>query len=64
VLQSSKGITVSPLTFQCYVKEKAMPGLYNLGPLNRGSLFSTNAFWFNARCASQWANQWAIEMSE
>lgn len=58
------GIKVSPLTFQCQFKGSSVPDLYNIGPLSRGSLFSTNAFWFNARCASQWARQWAIETSE
>lgn len=57
------GVNVSPLTFQCQVNGKSVPDLFNLGPLSRGSLFSTNAFWFNARCASNWARQWAIEIS-
>lgn len=57
------GIDIHPLTFQCQVNGKPVPGLYSLGPLNKGSLFSTNAFWFNARCAGHWARQWAIEMT-
>ncbi|TDR73896.1 FAD/NAD(P)-binding protein [Paludibacterium purpuratum] len=58
------GIDIHPLTFQCQVDGKPVPGLYSLGPLNKGSLFSTNAFWFNARCAGHWARQWAIEMTK
>ncbi|WP_158020833.1 FAD/NAD(P)-binding protein [Chromobacterium sphagni] len=58
------GIDIHPLTFQCQVNGKPVPGLYSLGPLNKGSLFSTNAFWFNARCAGHWARQWAIEMTK
>ncbi|EEX32797.1 hypothetical protein VIC_002247 [Vibrio coralliilyticus ATCC BAA-450] len=27
--------------------------------LNKGVLFSTNAFWFNAQCSEKWAHQWA-----
>ncbi|AXF85301.1 hypothetical protein DTO96_101031 [Ephemeroptericola cinctiostellae] len=34
------------LTFECQVKCKPISGLYSLGPLNKGSLFSINAFWF------------------
>jgi len=58
------GVDIHPLTFQCVVNGKPVPGLYSLGPLNKGSLFSTNAFWFNAHCAGHWARQWAIEMTQ
>lgn len=58
------GLDVNPLTFECQVKGKSISGLYSLGPLNKGSLFSTNAFWFNARCAGQWVKQWAIEANK
>ncbi|MCK5820038.1 MAG: hypothetical protein KAH18_12550 [Psychromonas sp.] len=33
-------------------------GLYNIGPLNKGALSSTNAFWFNLVCAERWAHNW------
>ncbi|MBD2813432.1 FAD/NAD(P)-binding protein [Xenorhabdus sp. Flor] len=55
------GINVDPMTYQCQVAGKSIHGLYNLGPLNKGALFSTNAFWFNSRCAENWAKQWALE---
>lgn len=58
------GININPLTFECVVKGKIIKGLYNIGPLNKGCLFSTNAFWFNARCAGIWAKQWAVEKSK
>lgn len=54
------GMSINPLTYQCQVKGKDISRLYNLGPLNKGCLFSTNAFWFNALCAKNWARQWAI----
>ncbi|WP_442799005.1 FAD/NAD(P)-binding protein [Pantoea vagans] len=57
------GIRIDPLTFQCQVKNRKVPGLFTIGPLSKGSLFSTNAFWFNARCAETWAKQWAVEFS-
>ncbi|QWT40253.1 FAD/NAD(P)-binding protein [Dickeya dadantii] len=57
------GINIDPLTFQCRVQGRNIQGLYNLGPLSKGSLFSTNAFWFNARCAETWAKQWVLEYS-
>ncbi|KAA5971381.1 FAD/NAD(P)-binding protein [Pantoea sp. M_9] len=57
------GINIDPLTFHCRVNNRKVSGLFNIGPLNKGSLFSTNAFWFNARCAETWAKQWAIEFS-
>lgn len=57
------GINVDPLTFQCRVNYRNVPGLFNIGPLSKGSLFSTNAFWFNARCAETWAKKWAVEFS-
>lgn len=58
------GMNIDPLTFQCRVQNRNVPGLYNLGPLSKGSLFSTNAFWFNARCAESWAKKWAVEFCE
>lgn len=57
------GINVDPLTFQCRVNNNNVPGLFNIGPLNKGSIFSTNAFWFNARCAETWVKQWAVTFS-
>jgi len=53
------GIKIHPLSFECHVGGLPTPGLYSLGPLDKGVLFSTNAFWFNARCAEQWARHWA-----
>ncbi|MCX7205644.1 MAG: FAD/NAD(P)-binding protein [Proteobacteria bacterium] len=58
------GVDIHPLTYQCQVHGKPILNLYNLGPLSKGSLFSTNAFWFNAQCAGHWARQWAIEMTQ
>ena len=58
------GINIDPLTFQCLVNYKPVPGLYSLGPLSKGSLFSTNAFWFNSHCAGHWARQWAINATK
>jgi uncharacterized NAD(P)/FAD-binding protein YdhS len=55
------GININPLTLECRANGKATRRLYNLGPLSKGSLFSTNAFWFNAQCAGKWVRQWAIE---
>ena len=55
------GINTDPLTFKCQVNDRKVNGLFNIGPLSKGSLFSTNAFWFNARCAETWARQWAVE---
>lgn len=46
------GININTSTFECIVKNKTVDGLYNLGPLNKGCLFSTNAFWFNTQCAN------------
>lgn len=59
---SCGGINIHPLTYQCQVNNKLVPGLYNIGPLNKGSLFSTNALWFNVNCTENWARQWAVEM--
>jgi uncharacterized NAD(P)/FAD-binding protein YdhS len=58
------GMNVDALTYQCKVSGQSAHRLYNLGPLNKGSLFSTNAFWFNAQCAGHWARQWAIDMTQ
>lgn len=57
------GIDIHPMTFECRYGGRPTRRLYNLGPLNKGSLFSTNAFWFNARCAGQWARQWIIDVA-
>ncbi|QIZ45432.1 FAD/NAD(P)-binding protein [Dickeya zeae] len=57
------GMNIHPMTFECRVNGTRVPNLYNIGPLNKGCLFSTNAFWFNAYCAGQWAKQYVIEMS-
>ncbi len=57
------GININATTYQCRVKGNNISGLYNIGPLNKGCLFSTNAFWFNARCAGTWAKQWVVEIS-
>lgn len=55
------GLTINPLTFELQVAGRSIKNLFNIGPLNKGSLFSTNAFWFNSKCAGHWARQWAIE---
>lgn len=53
------GIFINPKTFEVSSSRKEVNGLYNIGPLNKGVLFSTNAFWFNAQCSEKWAYQWA-----
>lgn len=58
------GINIDPLTFQCRVQNKNIIGLYNIGPLNKGVLFSTNAFWFNNQCTEIWAKQWCFEKTK
>lgn len=58
------GIDTDPLTCQCRVNNRNVPGLYNIGPLSKGSLFSTNSIWFNARCTESWAKKWAVEFCE
>ena len=58
------GMNVDALTYQCKVSGQSAHRIYNLGPLNKGSLFSTNAFWFNAQCAGHWARQWAIDVTQ
>lgn len=55
------GINIDPLTFQCKVNGNNIHGLYNIGPLNKGCLFSTNALWFNVKCCEIWVRQWASE---
>ncbi|PKF81485.1 hypothetical protein CW749_02260 [Vibrio sp. vnigr-6D03] len=52
------GLVINPKTFEIIADGKAIDGLYNIGPLNRGVLFSTNAYWFNAQCSEKWAHQW------
>lgn len=58
------GINVDPLTFQCKVNDKNINGLYNLGPLSKGSIFSTNAFWFNSKCAGVLAQNMVAEYNK
>lgn len=53
------GIYINPKTFEVSSSRNEVSGLYNIGPLNKGVLFSTNAFWFNAQCSEKWAHQWA-----
>lgn len=48
----SGGININVSTMECIVNNQAVKGLYNLGPLNKGCLFSTNAYWFNTQCAN------------
>ncbi|MDO6580963.1 FAD/NAD(P)-binding protein [Photobacterium sp. 2_MG-2023] len=55
---SCGGIMIDPQTFSVIAKRKDIEGLYNIGPLNKGELFSTNAYWFNANCSERWAQQW------
>lgn len=55
------GINIDPLTFQCKVNGNNIHGLYNIGPLSKGCLFSTNALWFNVKCCEIWVRQWASE---
>ncbi|MFM9271852.1 FAD/NAD(P)-binding protein [Halomonas elongata] len=55
------GVRVDNLTYtlQNDLKEA---GIYCLGPLAKGELFSTNAFWFNANCAANLAHLLAIQI--
>lgn len=55
---SCGGIYINPKTFEVSSSSNEVSGLYNIGPLNKGVLFSTNAFWFNAQCSEKWAYQW------
>ena len=57
------GIDIHPLTFECRVGGVADDRLSCLGPLAKGTLFSTNAFAFNARCAAHWSRMWAISQT-
>ncbi|MCK0745395.1 FAD/NAD(P)-binding protein [Chromohalobacter nigrandesensis] len=55
------GLRVDSLTYGLE-NDTRSTGIYCLGPLAKGVLFSTNAFWFNAQCASQLAYYLAIEI--
>ncbi|MAL97055.1 MAG: hypothetical protein CL583_01270 [Alteromonadaceae bacterium] len=55
------GLRVDTLTY-AVINDREHTNLYCLGPLAKGALFSTNAFWFNANCASNLAQYFAIEM--
>lgn len=44
------GIKVDPNTFR--IINEYTPNMYAIGQVAKGSLFSTNAFWFNAKTAS------------
>jgi len=57
------GIDVDPLSFNCVSDKPFKNKLFSIGPLNKGALFSTNAFWFNSRCAYIWARNWYIRNS-
>lgn len=57
------GIDVDPLSYNCLSDEPFSNRLFSIGPLNKGALFSTNAFWFNSRCAYIWARNWYIRNS-
>lgn len=55
------GLRVDTLTFGLQSPSSAT-GIYCIGPLGKGSLFSTNAFWFNSLCAEKLAYYLTIEM--
>lgn len=55
------GLRVDGLTY-ALKNDFHMTGVFCLGPLAKGSLFSTNAFWFNSLCASNLAQYLAIEI--
>lgn len=48
------GIKVNTLNFRV-IHSQPFQKLYCLGQLAKGSLFSTNAFWYNSKCASELA---------
>lgn len=52
------GIHVDSVRMECMVGSGRVRNLFAIGPIASGVLFSTNAHWFNARCAAQWARQW------
>ena len=58
------GVNVDPESMQCIVGSRPVRGLFAIGPIAHGVLFSTNAHWFNVRCAAQWARQWVAEARE
>lgn len=55
------GLRIDNLTYTV-TNDIGSSGIYCLGPLAKGELFSTNAFWFNADCASKLAHLFAIKM--
>jgi uncharacterized NAD(P)/FAD-binding protein YdhS len=58
------GIHVDPVGMRCMVGSRPLPGLFAIGPIARGVLFSTNAHWFNPKCAAHWARQWVAAACE
>lgn len=55
------GMRIDSLTYAVQ-NDMGKTGIYCLGPLAKGELFSTNAFWFNAKSASSLAHLFAIQM--
>ncbi|GHC17025.1 FAD/NAD(P)-binding protein [Aidingimonas halophila] len=55
------GLRIDNLTY-AVLNDIGKTGIYCLGPLVKGELFSTNAFWFNASCASKLAHLFAIKL--
>lgn len=45
------GITVDAFSFALTYNNIIVNSIFSLGPLNSGTLFATNAFWFNTKCA-------------
>lgn len=56
------GIRTNSLNFK--VKNNQGAEIYNLGPLSKGDLFSTNAFWYNSKCANELAYLFANNLKE
>ena len=56
------GIKTDSLNFK--VKNNYNIELYNLGPLSKGDLLSTNAFWYNSKCANELAYLFANSLKE
>lgn len=54
------GLRIDNLTY-AVLNNKKRSGLYCLGPLAKGDLFSTNAFWFNANSAANLAHSFAVQ---
>lgn len=55
------GLQIDNLTYSL-LNSKNISHIYCLGPLAKGDLFSTNAFWFNSQCASQLATYIVTEL--